>query len=109
MSSGWKRFIVGEPMPDKKDPKYAERYEREVAAGRQFAKKSGISRLACVLQSWGQSHKVLFIVLVFGFVLVCFGINVYRMVMMYHTGGTPKAVAVERLERSLQDHLHPQK
>jgi len=27
---GWKKFIMGEKMPDKCDPKYAERYEKEV-------------------------------------------------------------------------------
>lgn len=40
---GWKRLIVGEPMPDKNDPKYKERYEREVEAGKRFADKCGIS------------------------------------------------------------------
>ena len=30
-------------MPDKNDPKYRERYEREVEAGRKFADKAGIS------------------------------------------------------------------
>ena len=28
----WKKMIFGEKMPDKDDPKYKERYEREVAA-----------------------------------------------------------------------------
>lgn len=32
--SNLKRIIIGEPMPDKNDPKYKERYEREVAAGK---------------------------------------------------------------------------
>lgn len=30
---GWKKMIFGEKMPDKNDPKYKERYEKEVAAG----------------------------------------------------------------------------
>lgn len=34
-----KKIIIGEPMPDKNDPKYKERYEREVEAGRKFAEK----------------------------------------------------------------------
>ena len=33
----WKKMIFGEKMPDKDDPKYKERYEREVAAGRKAA------------------------------------------------------------------------
>lgn len=35
---GWKKLILGEKMPDKNDPKYAERYEKEVSAGRKWAK-----------------------------------------------------------------------
>ena len=29
-------MLVGEDMPDKNDPKYKKRYEKEVAAGRKF-------------------------------------------------------------------------
>ena len=39
-------MIMGEPMPDKNDPKYKDRYEREVEAGRQFADKTRYE-LAC--------------------------------------------------------------
>lgn len=35
---GWKKMLVGEKMPDKDDPKYRQRYEKEVKAGRKFAK-----------------------------------------------------------------------
>ena len=44
---GWKRLIVGEPMPDKNDPKYKERYEREVEAGKRFADKRWHFWLSC--------------------------------------------------------------
>lgn len=30
---GWKKLIMGEKMPDKNDPKYRERYEKEVGFG----------------------------------------------------------------------------
>ena len=58
---GWKRLIVGEPMPDKNDPKYKERYEREVEAGKRFADKCGISWGAKRLQEVGQEHKMAFL------------------------------------------------
>ena len=35
---GFRRMLFGEKMPDKNDPKYKERYERDVDAGRRFAK-----------------------------------------------------------------------
>ena len=31
---GFKKMLFGEKMPDKQDPKYKERYERDVAAVR---------------------------------------------------------------------------
>ena len=42
----WKKFIMGEKMPDKDDPQYKERYEKDVDAGRRFARWSGLDRLA---------------------------------------------------------------
>ena len=35
---GFRRMLLGEDMPDKDDPKYKERREKELAAGRKFAK-----------------------------------------------------------------------
>ena len=35
-------MLVGEDMPDKNDPKSTKRYEKEVAAGRKFAKTARI-------------------------------------------------------------------
>ncbi|MGX8683163.1 MAG: hypothetical protein ACSW77_05035 [Bacteroidales bacterium] len=102
----WKRFIIGEPMPDKNDPKYKERYEREVEAGRQFAQKSGISCLARNLQAWGQAHKIAFIIIVFGFVFMCLIVNVCRLVNVYKHGAPSKAVAVERVDSALHERLH---
>ncbi len=103
---GWKKFIVGEPMPDRNDPKFKERYEREVEAGRKFAAASGISWAAKHMQLWGQSHKVAFLAIVFGFVILCFIVNVFRMVNAYQNSGPQKAVAVERLDSALNERLH---
>ena len=33
----WKKFIMGEKMPDKDDPQYKERYEKDVDAGRRLS------------------------------------------------------------------------
>ena len=38
----FKKFILGEKMPDKDDPKYKDRYEKEVNAGMKFAKAAKI-------------------------------------------------------------------
>ena len=80
---GIRRMLVGEDMPDKDDPKYKERYEREVAAGRKFARTTRIDRAAAKVQGLANAHKTLFLVIVFGFVAVCFGFNIYRMARYY--------------------------
>lgn len=103
---GWKKLIVGEKMPDRNDPQYKERYEREVAAGRRFADVVGISWLSRKLQAWGQSHKVAFLVIVFGVVGLCLIYNVVYMVLVLNRGGARRAVAVECVDSALQHRFH---
>lgn len=81
--NGFKKLLFGEKMPDKNDPKYKERYEREVKAGRKFAQTLHIDKAACKVQRWADIHKTLFLVIVFGFVIVCFSFNVYQMTRVY--------------------------
>lgn len=47
---GFRRMLLGEKMPDRNDPKYKERYEREVNAGRRFAKATRIDKAAAKVQ-----------------------------------------------------------
>ena len=54
---GFRRMLLGEKMPDKNDPQYRERYERDVDAGRKFAKAVGIG---------------------------CFAWNIYRITTVYN-------------------------
>ena len=67
-TKGFKQMLVGEKMPDKDDPKYKERYERDVRAGRKFAKMCRIDKAAAKVQRFADLHKTLFLVIVFGFV-----------------------------------------
>ena len=104
-----KKMFVGEKMPDKNDPKYRERYEREVNYGRRFADKTGISWMARKLQQIADSHRCGFLVVVFGIVLLCFFFNFYRMVSSYKAGAGRKGVAVERVDSALRKksvHVH---
>lgn len=104
-----KKMFVGEKMPDKNDPKYRERYEREVNYGRRFADKTGISWMARKLQQIADNHRCGFLVVVFGIVLLCFFFNFYRMVSSYKAGAGRKGVAVERVDSALQKknvHVH---
>ena len=67
-----KRMIFGEKMPDKDDPKYKERYEREVKAGRKFAETLHIDKFAASIQRFADRHRTAFLVIVFGFVVGSF-------------------------------------
>ena len=101
---GFRKFFLGEPMPDKNDPKYRERYEREVEAGRKFADASGISWAARHIHSSASKHKVLFLVIVFGIVLMCFVWNIVTMVKVYNKSNGKGSNAVEQVDRALQSH-----
>lgn len=98
-------MLVGEKMPDKNDPKYKERYEKEVAAGRKFAKATRIDRAVAKVQGFANGHKALFLVIVFGFVVTCFGFNIYRMAR-YYNHHQPARTATEVQDSVLKARHH---
>lgn len=79
-----KRMIFGEKMPDKDDPKYKERYEREVKAGRKFAETLHIDKFAASIQRFADRHRTAFLMIVFGFVVGSFAWNIYRLAVVYN-------------------------
>lgn len=79
-----KRMIFGEKMPDKDDPKYKERYEQEVKAGRKFAETLHIDKFAASIQRFADRHRTAFLVIVFGFVVGSFAWNIYRLAVVYN-------------------------
>lgn len=99
---GFKKLIVGESMPDKNDPKYKERYEKDIEAGKKFAKAIKLDKGASAIQNFANSNRNLFLIIVFIFVLVSVGLNIYRMSKAYSTFHG-KSVAIERQEKALHD------
>lgn len=81
---GFRRMLFGEKMPDKNDPKYKERYERDVDAGRRFAKATRIDKAVAKVQGFANAHRTLFLVIVFGFAICGLTWNIYRL-----DGGVP--------------------
>lgn len=81
---GFRRMLLGEKMPDRNDPQYKERYEREVSAGRKFAKAARIDKAAAKVQSFANLHRTLFLVVVLGFIAASFAWNIYRMSVVFH-------------------------
>ena len=80
---GWKKMIFGEKMPDKHDPQYKERYEREVDAGRRFAKATRIDKAAAKVQGFANMHRTLFLIIVFTFVAAGHAWNIYQLIFVY--------------------------
>ena len=80
---GFRRMLFGEKMPDKNDPQYKERYEREVTAGKKFAKATRIDKVAAKVQHFANAHRTLFLVIVFTFVIGGFAWNIYRLAVVY--------------------------
>ena len=67
---GFRRMLFGEKMPDKNDPKYKERYERDVDAGRRFAKATRIDKAVAKVQGFANAHRTL-------------TWNIYRLTVVY--------------------------
>lgn len=76
-------MLFGEKMPDKDDPQYKDRYEREVATGRKFAQVTRIDKAAAKVQGFADTHRTLFLVIVFSFVIGVFAWNAYRLVTVF--------------------------
>lgn len=107
-ASGFKRFFLGEPMPDKDDPKYKKRHEEAFAAGEKFAQYTGLSWLGEKYFTYGQRHTkqlvgVMMSILIAGFLLFIgnMGIRISRA----HSANI-KGTAVERVDSALHRHHH---
>ena len=83
-------MLFCEKMPDKDDPQYKDRYEREVAAGRKFAQVTRIDRAAAKVQGFANAHRMLFLVIIFGFAIGGFVWNIYRLTVAYNYSHTTR-------------------
>lgn len=101
---GFRRMLLGEKMPDKNDPKYKERYERDVRAGRKFAKFMRIDKAAVKVQGFANRHKAIFLAMIFAFVLGCFAWNVYRLTVVYKH--KPSKGTATQVQDSLMRNRH---
>ena len=91
-------------MPDKDDPKYRARYEREVEAGRRFARATKIDRLAAAVQTVATHHRRLFLTIVFGLVALSLALNIVQVVRISREQRqAPRETAVEHQEQLLRE------
>lgn len=104
---GWKKLIMGEKMPDKNDPRYRERYEKEVSAGRKVARFLKIDKAAAATQRFADRWPKLFLGIVFGIVIFCFVLNVYRLSQVA-TKANDYQTAVEKKESIYKERRQSQ-
>ena len=104
----WKNIILGEKMPDKDDPKYREKYEKDVEAGRKFARATRIDRLAGHVQRFAERHRGVFLGIVMAIVLGCLAVNIYHFTRAYRAHREQKVSSQEasRMLREGLDNAH---
>lgn len=104
---GWKKLIMGEKMPDKNDPRYKERYEKEMSAGRKVARFLKIDKAAAATQRFADRWPKLFLGIVFGIVIFCFVLNVCRLSQVA-TKANDYQTAVEKQESRYKERRQSQ-
>lgn len=105
---GFKKMLIGEPVPDKDDPKYKEKHEKAVDAGMSFAKAVRLDKAAACVQRFATNHTKLFLALVFGFVLFSVTLNLWRMSNAVSHREANTSSAIERQEHELHLKRHHQ-
>ena len=108
MNENLRKMILGEKMPSKDDPKYRETYERDVEAGRQFAKRTRLDRLVGHVQKFADRHSGLFLGIVLAIVIGCFVINAYHFTKAYQLrkAQTESSRTPEESIREALDNAH---
>lgn len=103
--NSWKKFILGEKMPDRNDPKYQARHESAMSAGRKFADTVGISKMAGKLQALGEAHKSICVLTVLGIVALLFFIRVYQLVSAYSEyNESCRQTTIEKIDKALKNN-----
>ena len=105
---GIKKIILGEPVPEKDDPRYKEQHEKAVNAGKSFAHTLKLDKAAEHIQRFASNHSKLFLILVFSFVLFSITLSLVRISNAV-TYKERMETAVERQEKELHFNRHHQK
>ena len=102
----FKKIVFGDKIPDKEEPAYEKRYEHDFRSGSKFARMLKLDLLARHVQNFASNHRMLFLVLVFAFVLLSFGINLYRMSTVVRYRHRSSSV-IELQEKEMKKRLDP--
>ena len=98
----FKKVFLGEKMPDKDDPKYKERYEKEVEAGRRVAKTLGMGTMTYRFQMWANRHSKAFFIGILTLIAFIILVSLMRLATATKVPTSPMR-AVERQEQVLRN------
>lgn len=105
---GFKKMIIGESMPDKDDPRYKAKYERQVEAGKRFARFLRLDKLAEKMALFAHRNPRVFFFGIFFFLALMFVSSIYRIYTATVYINRPQSTAVEKQEKELRKVLnHP--
>ena len=85
-TKGYRRILNGEKKPHKNQPQNKQRKQPQHNARRKFAQATRLDKLAAKIQGFANRNKILFLVMVFGFVIGTFTFNIYRLTKAYRHG-----------------------
>lgn len=100
---GWKKLIFGEKMPDKDDPKYKERYEKEVEAGRKTCRFLRLDKAAAAIQRFANGNPKFFLTLIFSVVIFCFSYNIWTICRVMGNSDKNRPTATQVQEQRIKD------
>ena len=97
---------MGEPMPDKNDPKYKERYEREKEYGRRFGQAIGLGWLGAKIRLVATKHQKAFYIGCLAVMIFLTILSVGRLfkVLFYHHPSS-RPVVIERVDSAMRPRL----
>ncbi len=96
-----KKIIIGEPTPDRDDPRYKDLREVSEKAGEKFADASGLSSLCVRIHGIAMRHRKAFLVTVFTFIIGLFTLNTIRFIRALSASKNRGGHAVERVDSAL--------
>ena len=100
---GWKKLIFGEKMPDKDDPKYKERYEKEVEAGRKTCRFLRLDKAAAAIQRFANRRPKFFLALIFSVVIFCFTYIIWTICRVMNGSGKEQPTATQVQEQRIRE------
>jgi len=106
-----KRMIFGENIPSRLDPKYKDRYEKDLENGRRFARITRLDKLMGHIQCFANRRRRLSLVIVFAIILSCLIVNIYHLTLAFRSCGehhSASQIQQKILNEKLQSISHSQ-